>query len=259
MATLAENKSVWDGGYDWSRGGAEWSDPWGGPAMQWYGSILPRIHRPLRGSVLEIACGYGRWTHFLNLAAQRLTVVDMSTECIVACQKRFADSAIVFHQNDGRSLEMIPDHSMDFVFSYDSLVHAELDVIDAYLRQLPRILSDSGVAFIHHSNLGEFHAEREALSQTPTDEQSNIQNGSLDANVHWRDPSVDHRTVAAIVGDCGLFCQSQELVPWGTRVEIDCFTTISRQSLPGQKNQVFRNAAYRAEISQWKRLAQMYA
>jgi hypothetical protein len=50
---------------------------------------------------------------------------------------------------------MIAEESVDFVYSFDSLVHADAGVLEGYLSQFPRILSETGVAFIHHSNLGE--------------------------------------------------------------------------------------------------------
>jgi SAM-dependent methyltransferase len=134
MATLAENKFVWDGDYDWPQQGDEWSGPWGGPTMQWHAEILPRIHSLIKGKrILEIACGYGRWTQFLIEAAAELTVVDLSQECIEACRARFDGANINFHLNDGTSLKIIETNSIDFIFSYDSLVHAELDVIKKYL------------------------------------------------------------------------------------------------------------------------------
>ncbi len=51
---------------------------------------------------------------------------------------------------------MVADGSIDFVFSFDSLVHAEEDVIRSYLDQLGQKLRPDGVGFLHHSNLGEY-------------------------------------------------------------------------------------------------------
>ena len=126
--------------------------------MQWYGSIFPRIIQHLPSNrILEIACGYGRWTQYLKDLCSNLVVVDLSSECIQGCKKRFSDCPhIEYHINDGKSLDMISDSSVDFLFSFDSLVHADESVLKAYLSQLPRILTDNGVAFIHHSNLGEY-------------------------------------------------------------------------------------------------------
>jgi cyclopropane fatty-acyl-phospholipid synthase-like methyltransferase len=39
----------------------------------------------------------------------------------------------------------------DFVFSFDSLVHVESDVIENYLTQLAKKLKPNGIGFIHHS------------------------------------------------------------------------------------------------------------
>ena len=127
--------------------------------MQWYGTILPRIHAYLPAqTILEIAPGHDRWTRFLKDSCNRLILVDLSENCIEACQNRFADSSnITYHVNDGVSLAMIPDNTIDFVFSFDSLVHAEEDVIAAYISQLAHKLTNNGIAFIHHSNLGEYN------------------------------------------------------------------------------------------------------
>lgn len=62
-------------------------------------------------------------------------------------------SAII---NDGRSLDAVVDGSVDFVFSFDSLVHLEVEVIESYLKQLASKLTPNGVGFIHHSNMGEY-------------------------------------------------------------------------------------------------------
>ena len=68
--------------------------------------------------------------------------------------------------NDGRSLSMIPDASVDFVFSFDSFVHPDRDVVEEYLRQLGTKLKIGGKGFIHHSNFGEYvNSPRERLPE----------------------------------------------------------------------------------------------
>jgi ubiquinone/menaquinone biosynthesis C-methylase UbiE len=90
---------------------------------------------------------------------KRLIIVDLSPRCIETCARRFRDSAhIEYCVNDGMSLAVTGDQSVDFVFSFDSLVHAEMDVIVAYLREIKRILRPAGAAVIHHSNLGQYRA-----------------------------------------------------------------------------------------------------
>src|SRR5258708_2194290 len=36
---------------------------------------------------------------------------------------------VSFHQNDGLTLDVVSDNSVDLVFSFDSLVHCEIDVL----------------------------------------------------------------------------------------------------------------------------------
>src|SRR5215216_6234648 len=104
MPSISENRRVWDSLYDWSRAGDEWSSHWGSTDMQWYGTILPRIHAFLPApTLLEIAPGYGRWTRFLKEYCARLIVVDLSEECIKTCKQRFKDSThLEYYVNDGR-------------------------------------------------------------------------------------------------------------------------------------------------------------
>src|SRR5438876_2607766 len=108
MPSIEENKSLFDGTYNWPNRGDEWSVAWGGPSMQWYGTILPRIKSYVpTNRILEIACGYGRWTQYLKDLCQNLVVVDISGECIQACKKRFSEcSHIEYHVNDGTTLDM---------------------------------------------------------------------------------------------------------------------------------------------------------
>ncbi|MGH8591225.1 MAG: hypothetical protein ACREXX_18480 [Gammaproteobacteria bacterium] len=60
MPDLQWNIASWNGSYDWSTGGEEWSEAWGGSEAQWFGSLYPRPRRRLpTGSILEIAPGWG--------------------------------------------------------------------------------------------------------------------------------------------------------------------------------------------------------
>lgn len=229
--------------------------------MQWYGAILPRIQRfvPTK-NILEIASGFGRWTCFLKDLCQNLKVVDLSEECIQACQKRFEGSKnIDFYLNDGKSLEMISDQSIDFVFSYDSLVHADKEVLEAYLSQLPRILKPDGAAFIHHSNFGEYSQRLARLRKIQTLETMFEKLNFIEPS-HMRDPHVTAEVVEQLAKNYELLCISQEIVPWGTRrMHLDCFSTIvMRDSFYTRKNLVFRNGQFMQEAGNLARLSKLY-
>ena len=158
MPDIEWNKNTWDGWYDWKQSGDEWSAPWGSSPAMWFTSIMPRIAFVLPAkSVLEIAPGHGRCTSFLLRFADSYHGIDLSERCIRYCEERFAaQSRAKFHRNDGHTLTALADGDFDLVFSFDSLVHADLDVIVTYVPQIIKKLRKGGVAFIHHSNLAEF-------------------------------------------------------------------------------------------------------
>src|SRR5262245_34586668 len=170
MATLAENRRAW-AVYHWYQDGDEWSRGWGTTAQLWYGSILPRIHPYLPcDHLVEIAPGHGRCTQYLHEHCRHLSVVDLVPECIAVCKKRFAQVArISYHVNDGLTLPMLKDGSVDFVFSWDSLVHAEADVLASYAAELARVLRPGGHGFLHHSNLGAVLAQLAGTAKSVND------------------------------------------------------------------------------------------
>jgi SAM-dependent methyltransferase len=210
MPTVKWNAATWNGGYDWSSAGEEWSQVWGGSESQWYGSILSRVgsYFPIR-TILEIAPGYGRWTRFLLRRCVRLIGIDLSEECVQLCQERFAGyPRAKFYVNDGKSLKAVADGSVDFVFSFDSLVHAEDDILESYVAQIADKFTPNGIGLIHHSNLG---------ACAP---------GT--ANSHQRAASMTADKFLAFCSSAGLACISQEIVNWGQPELVDClslFTT----------------------------------
>ena len=263
MPTLEENLQSWNRTYDWSKEGEEWSAAWGGSESQWFGTIFPRIHAFLpTHTVLEIAPGFGRWTNYLRHHAERVIAVDLSQACIQACQRRFdSDSKITFHVNDGRSLEMIPDRSVDFVFSFDSLVHAEADIIRGYLAQLARKLKPEGCGFIHHSNLGEYRWSHSAAQRMPDKLRHMLVQASLLDHTHWRAGSMTASLFRSHCEESGLTCVSQELIHWGTkRMLIDCFSVFApRGSHWARTNHVIRNDDFMREADSIRRLSKLYA
>jgi SAM-dependent methyltransferase len=249
MPSIDENLQAWNGEYEWSELGDEWSQAWGGASAQWYGTILPRLHSYLpAGRVLEIAPGFGRWTQYLRPLSDELILVDLSAKCIEACRQRFAGfGAIEYHVNDGESLAMVADGSIDLAFSFDSLVHVEAGVLRAYVAQLARKLRRDGIGFLHHSNLGEF------VDPTTGELQPGLENR------HWRAQSVSADWMKVTCETYGLTCVSQEIVNWGGPEMNDVFTvftpTGSRWSGRGEQQ---RNPEFMREADNVARLARAY-
>src|SRR5262249_43915829 len=147
------------------------------------------------GTILEIAPGFGRWTHYLRNWCQRLIVVDMAENCIAACRRRFAaDARITYHVNDGRSLAMIPDRTIDFAFSFDSLVHVEADVLQMYLDRLALKLKPNGAGFFHHSNIGEYQRYFSLIQRMPHRLRDRLLARGLLDQTHHRSFTVTART-----------------------------------------------------------------
>lgn len=218
MPDLTWNKGYWDGDYDWDEAGEEWSSNWGSSEAQWFGSLYPRIHRFLpAGNLLEIAPGFGRWTRYLlQYTSGKYDGVDLSVECTAHCQRLFKDAPnTTFSVNDGKSLSAFDDDTYDLVFSFDSLVHAELDVHEQYVPQILAKLKDDGVAFIHHSNWGS--------------------SNETNPNTHCRGESVSAEAYADIVTQSGGQVILQECLNWGTVAQIDAFTLFGKSKGENQE------------------------
>lgn len=243
---VEENKTLWDGAYDWAGAGEEWSQGWGGSDAQWQMSIRPRIQSFLPAdTILEIAPGFGRWTRFLAGQCRRLILVDLSERCIEYCRQRFSGAShISYHVNDGRSLAMLEDGSVDFVFSFDSLVHSEADVLEEYLKELAPKMKPDGAGFLHHSNIGEYAEELAA---------------GVFVNQHARGPSM---TAAKFVQYCeknGFAALHQEVLNWGLPQLSDCFSTFARAgSRWARPFALYRNPDFMQEAELIRRLASLY-
>ena len=153
--TVSWNR-LWDN-YSWEKNGDEWDDQaafCNQPYEKWKISIFEAFIKPninKEAVVLEIAPGHGRWTEFM-LSTKALILVDLNKECIDYCKKRFSKcKSIRYFVNDGKDLSFIPDNSVDFVWSYDSFVHMQKDVIGSYFREFSRILTLRGRVIIHHA------------------------------------------------------------------------------------------------------------
>ncbi len=256
-----EEKLIWESYSDWARRGDEWSAAWGGVAMQWHRTLLPRLWPFLpAGTILEISPGLGRWTQWLEPLCDRLHLVDRSEGCLDACRRRFADrDHLAYHVNDGKSLDAIGDESIDFAFSFDALVHAEGEVIRSYVGGLARTLRRDGVAFLHHSNLGEHAPGDRRWARLPFGKWAQKWLGRDEGARQGRAPCVSASLVRQWIDEAGLCCVSQELVNWGSRRLLDCFTVLTpRESRWARPTRVVRNGKFMDEVADAGRLAACY-
>ena len=256
LPSVEENESNWNAAYDWTLRGDEWSSHWGGVETHWHATLLPRV-RPFlpTGTICEIAPGYGRWTEYLLGDCDQYVGVDLASRCVDACRERFSSfDHARFEVNDGRSLPMLENDSVDFVFSFDSLVHVEADVIAQYLVELARVLRPDGIGWLHHSNLGEFSPQVRRMEQA---EAVGYRSSTLRSllrrcgAIEWRHGRAQSMTAPLFVDlatRAQLKCVGQEIVNWGSARLIDCISLVTRPgSVWDRPNEVRRNSNFMDE------------
>lgn len=263
MPGVDENRATWNAPTGWVAAGDEWSGAWGGTPLLWHGALAPRLLALLPAdTILELGPGHGRWSHYLKELCDELVLVDLAESCVDACRRRFAhESHITYHVNDGKSLSMVPDGSIDFVFSFDSLVHAERDVLDSYLHQLAHKLKPDGIGFIHHSNMGSYRAAAAIARRVPDRLRRRLTQRRLLVNVYaWRAESTTAEGFAELCDHAGLACVGQEKVPWqygrGLTDVISLFTP--RGSCWERPNVVVENRGFMKEAARLARIGELY-
>jgi len=158
VPTVDWNRRTWGEEHRWAEEGDEWSGmaaACGQPYESWKSALIEALLLPyVNGDsvAVEIAPGHGRWAETLVQVARSITLVDLNPDCLEACRQRFAGRKNVgYHLNGGRTLPNEAS-SVDFVWSFDSFVHMELDVISQYLCEISRVLRRGGIAVLHHAD-----------------------------------------------------------------------------------------------------------
>lgn len=237
MASIKHNLEIWGNPKSWKAGGEEWSEGFTGSDVQWYHFLLPRLQQflPVK-NILEIAPGYGRWTHFLKDRCDSLVGVDISQVAIENCRKRFAEYGhLEFHVNDGLDLSFVESGSIDLVFSFDALVHADCQVLEGYLLQFKRILKPDGLALVHHSNLKQFEKMKRWARHPRLQRLRPLLDapGLYPRHEHFRDDSMSGALLLDFAKKANLSCISQEFLTWGdNRAYLDCISLITPNGSP---------------------------
>lgn len=159
MTTIDWNRKTWDDPQRWE---TEWKGgyAWGSEEvvrLDFCRFITPYLPHKRKPVVLEIACGMGRFTALLLEAAESVHAVDLAEHCVNSCNKRFAGKPFRAELTDGKTL---PRGAYDMVVSYDSLVHADFEVVSAYLKQASEVLKVGGHVSMHHANRPDVNSSR---------------------------------------------------------------------------------------------------
>ena len=107
------------------------------------------------------------------------------------------------------SLVGIPDGSVTMIYSWDSMVHFDKEVVKLYTKEFARVLAPGGKGFVHHSNYGHISQSSDWLSHPHN--RSNMTN----------------ELFALYVRDNGMEIVSQELLDWGLK-DLDCISVFRK-------------------------------
>lgn len=99
------------------------------------------------GRALDYGCGVGRLSRALSARFEAVIGVDFSESMLEEARRANAGIAnLRFERNDGRSLAMIADATVDFLYSVIALQHSPPGAQRAVIGEFARVLAPGGVA-----------------------------------------------------------------------------------------------------------------
>jgi SAM-dependent methyltransferase len=150
-AELESFRDLWHGGFFAANPAEKLAPLWLESMVGGYHVIYLACIRPWltgRTNVLEIGCGRGAWTR-LFLGAERITCVDaLSAEHNAFFSYVGQVDNVRYHQVEDFTLSMVPDKTVDYVFSYDALCHVSFAGISEYARSLHRVMKEGAHGFV---------------------------------------------------------------------------------------------------------------
>ncbi len=161
------------------------------PVFDWFADL------PIRGQVLELACGTGAWTRRLAARATHVHAVDVAPEMIRRARARLTGRHnVTFEVAD--LYDWRPSIGYDLVFFSFILTHVPDVMASRFWQQVSSCLADDGaVAFVDAAPDG--HGEEEWLGDGVV--QRTLRDGSVHRIVKvFPSPA----TVAAVMRDHGL-------------------------------------------------------
>ena len=184
-------------------------------SAQWRMYLYPilRSCQAMKGIAVDLACGHGRLTSKLIKSFRLVFAIDVNPENVQYVSERFAsDENVITRLCDGSSIP-VADNSVDVLICWDAMVHFSPDTIGSYLKEIRRILTPTGIAVLHHSNISYDGAEPIDITERP----------------HWRnDMSAFRFRKMAVSAD--LIVTEQRIISWGGIEDLDCITTLRRHA-----------------------------
>lgn len=174
--------------------------------------------------VLDFACGRGRIANYFKDICQKVICCDSSTDALEFCQNRFKENTNVIYSISKSNGIQLENESIDFIYSWDAMVHFSYKSLDFYMSEFYRLLKNSGYAFIHHSNL---------INSEPFN--NDIKDGIWDGknkseiwyeNIGYRS-NISKEEFAFIAKKHGFEIINQETIDWSAK-NLDCISIIKK-------------------------------
>lgn len=131
--------------------GLEWGDPEVVDPLRYVRDHFLRPYVSPETTVVEIGPGGGRWTRYM-LDAKQIYAIDYHQELLDELKSNIDSVRIVFLKNDGYNFPNVPNESVDFVFSFGTFVHLDMDIIDRYLQNMKPLLKPESNVVLHYSD-----------------------------------------------------------------------------------------------------------
>jgi cyclopropane fatty-acyl-phospholipid synthase-like methyltransferase len=113
---------------------------------------------------LEIGSGGGRWTQYL-LGCRELVCVELNREMFDYIRGRFNDPQNVSYvTTNGHDLPSVPHDHVDFIFSFGTFVHLEMETIARYVESMALVMKPGADVVLQVSN----RHKRQALTDKPS-------------------------------------------------------------------------------------------
>jgi len=131
--------------------GLEWGNPETDPPLRYIRDTFLLPYLTKETVAVEIGPGGGRWTRYM-LGVKKLYAVDFHQELLDGLKRNFRKANLTFVRNAGDDFPGIPDESIDFIFSFGTFVHLDVEIIDRYLNNMRRLLRSNSNVVIQYSD-----------------------------------------------------------------------------------------------------------
>lgn len=172
-------------------------------------------------TVMDFACGWGRITNVIKNNYSKIILCDISEKAILHCKERFGDDPKFEYVVNTIDNIPVESDSVDFVFSWDSMVQFNYRLLDLSIFEINRVLKKGGYALLHHSNYrGAFAAQKLSCSE------------NYEENKMSR-ACTSYVDVKRIANHYEMDVVEQKLQDWGSGDNfvrhIDCFSVLQKK------------------------------